>query len=369
MKKIAIISELSGGGVEQVNRLLASNLDRNTFDIEFISLVTSQEKWKDKNLKFKCVFLQAKSKKYAGAHLIRELKRYMPDIICTSCLVETYFCIYYKYFVNREAKIVYTEHAVFSKTMSGSIKNVLLNNWLPHLLRPFDLIDEVICVSDGVKKDFMDCFPNLKTPCTRIYNPAVQSQKTDELYKPMHREHIKLVTVGRLEPVKCQHDIITAVKELRKRGLNATLSLYGVGSDQKCLMDYAQEIGIEKSVVFKGFSDKIQDEIKKYDIFVLASSWEAFGMVLVEAMNVGVPVISTDCPVGPAEILKGGQYGKLVHIHKPGEIADAVLQIIECHSSERVLEAYRRSEDFTIEKAVKSYEAFYVEILEGKTND
>lgn len=366
MIKIAIISELSGGGVEQVNRLLASNLDRNTFDVEYISLVTSQKKWKNKNLGFKCVFLQAKSKKYAGIQLIRELKRYMPDIICTSCLVETYFCIFYKYFVNCRVKIVYTEHAVFSKTMSGSEKKVVLNNWLPHLLHPFDLIDEVICVSDGVKKDFMDCFPNLKTPCVRIYNPAVQSQNPEELYKPIHKEHIKLVTVGRLESVKCQRDIITALKKLREIGLNVTLSLYGVGNDQKCLTKYARELEIEESVEFKGFSDKIQDEIKKYDIFVLASSWEAFGMVLVEAMNVGVPVISTNCPVGPSEILKGGKYGKLIHVHNPEEIANAVLQTIECHSEEKVWEAYRRSEDFTIEKAVKAYEEFYVKILEGK---
>lgn len=366
MKKVAIISELSGGGVEQVNRLLASNLDGDIFDVEVISLVTLQEKWKDKNLGFECVFLEAKSKKYAWVQLVRELKRYMPDIICTSCLVETYFCIYYKYFVNHEVKIVYTEHGVFSKTTSGSIKKIVLNNWLPHLLHPFDLIDEVICVSDGVKKDFMNCFPKLKTPCIRIYNPAVQSQKVDELYKPIHKENIKLVTVGRLEAVKCQCDIISAVKELRGRGLNVTLSLYGEGNEKKYLMDYAREIGIEQSIEFKGFSDKIQNEINKYDILVLASSWEAFGMVLVEAMNVGVPVISTNCPVGPSEILKNGQYGNLVHIHKPNEIADAVLKTIQCHSKKKVLDAYRRSEDFTIEKAVKCYEEVYVEVVERK---
>lgn len=366
MIKIAIISELSGGGVEQVNRLLATNLDSSIFDVEFISLVTLKEKWKDKDLGFKCVFLEAKSKKYAAIQLVRELKLYKPDIICTSCLVETYFCIYYKYFINSQVKIVYTEHAVFSKTMSGNMKKVVLNNWLPHILHPFDLIDEVICVSDGVKKDFIGCFPRIKTPCVRIYNPAVQSHNPDELYKDIHTEHVKLVTVGRLEPVKCQCDIITAVKELRDGGMNVTLSLYGLGNDKESLMNYSKEIGIEESVVFKGFSDKIQDEIRKYDIFILASSWEAFGMVLVEAMNMGVPVISTDCPVGPSEILKEGQYGKLVQVHRPEEIANAVLQTIKCHSKESVLSAYRRSEDFTIEKAVESYEKLYAEILEGQ---
>lgn len=364
MIKIAIISELSGGGVEQVNQLIASNLDKSIFDIEFISLVTPKEKWEDKKLGFKCVFLESKTKKYSCVRLIRRLKQFKPDIICTSCLVETYFCIFYKYFVNKNVEIVYTEHDVFSKTQSGSLKKIILNGLLPYVLHPFELVDEIICVSIGVKNDFINCFPKLKTPCTCIYNPVVLKQNINELYKSIDSKNIKLVTVGRIEPVKCQQDIIAAVKILIDNGLEATLSVYGVGKNYDNLINYAKQIGIEESVYFKGFSEKIQDEIRKYDIFVLASSWEAFGMVLVEAMNVGIPVISTDCPVGPSEILNKGQYGELVHIHQPNEIADAVLKTIKNHNKEKVLDAYRRSLEFSIDAAVKLYQEFYIKILE-----
>ena len=96
-------------------------------------------------------------------------------------------------------------------------------------------------------------------------------------------------------------------------------------------------------------------------VFVLSSAWEGFGNVLVEAMACGTPVVSTDCPSGPAEILEDGKYGHLVPVGDANAMAQAILTTFDNPLPPTVLR--KRAEDFSVDRIVRQY----LEVLEIST--
>jgi glycosyltransferase involved in cell wall biosynthesis len=90
------------------------------------------------------------------------------------------------------------------------------------------------------------------------------------------------------------------------------------------LQAVAEEEGVAQDVIFPGFSPHPADYVASADLFVLSSDYEGFGNVLVEAMQLGVTVVSTDCPSGPREILGDGEFGRLVPVGDPEALAKAM---------------------------------------------
>ena len=103
-----------------------------------------------------------------------------------------------------------------------------------------------------------------------------------------------------------------------------------------------------------GYTDNLPAEIKAADAFIVSSNIESFSIVLVEALAAGTPVISTDAPYGPPEILQNGKYGILVKRNNPDALADGILQVLNGHAIPPTPEAYER---FTLPNTVKRYEA------------
>jgi glycosyltransferase involved in cell wall biosynthesis len=102
-----------------------------------------------------------------------------------------------------------------------------------------------------------------------------------------------------------------------------------------------------------GFKVNPYPFLRKASVFVLSSRYEGFGNVLVEALLCGCPVVSTNCPSGPAEILAGGKYGMLVPVGDESGLADAICETLDNPRDKAVLRA--RGEEFSIENAVERY--------------
>jgi glycosyltransferase involved in cell wall biosynthesis len=100
--------------------------------------------------------------------------------------------------------------------------------------------------------------------------------------------------------------------------------LIGEGPDQAALEQLAVELGIRQSVHFLGFCSNPFPFIRQAEMLVLSSRYEGFGMVLAEAMALGTPVISSDCPTGPRDLLEAGKAGLLVPIGDVDEMARAI---------------------------------------------
>ncbi len=163
-----------------------------------------------------------------------------------------------------------------------------------------------------------------------------------------------IVTAGRLTAVKDHRTLLAAFAQLRATR-PARLVLFGDGPLRSELVAEAERLGIAGSTLFAGY---VNDPAACYavaDLFALSSVSEGFGNVLIEAMAAGVPVVSTDAPHGPREILEDGALGPLVPVGDAAALAAAMAKTLDDPTPAAALKA--RGADFEIDVIADRYEA------------
>lgn len=162
-----------------------------------------------------------------------------------------------------------------------------------------------ICVSEGARKDMVELIGDITTTKT-IYNPcdakAIQHLASQPFnlsdYGLTSKQYI--IHVGSFDSMKGHHDLLEAYAQTSR---HLPLVLVGKGKLENEIKDLANKLGISDSVKFLGFQPNPYPLIKHATLLVLSSKFEGFGYVIVEAQALGVPVISTNCPFGPRELL------------------------------------------------------------------
>jgi glycosyltransferase involved in cell wall biosynthesis len=216
----------------------------------------------------------------------------------------------------------------------------------------------VVAVSDGVADDFtrVTGFPRA---CIRtIYNPVLTPELRALARAPL--SHPWFVTgdppvvlgVGRLAAQKDFPTLIQAFARVRSQR-PARLLILGDGEKRSALIRLVQTLGLAADVSLPGYVDNPFAYLRRCSVFVLSSAYEGLPSVLIEAMACGVPVVSTDCPSGPAEILEGGRYGRLVPVGDVDAMAAAIsatLQEIPDTAATR-----HRAEAFSVEASAAQY--------------
>ena len=133
----------------------------------------------------------------------------------------------------------------------------------------------------------------------------------------------------------------------------ARLMIVGQGQNEAKLRALVRELGLEGRVIFAGFHVDPAPFYASADLFVLSSDYEGFGNVIVEALSFGLPVVSTDCPSGPAEILGYGRWGGLVPVGDEEALAGAMAAALSAPVDRDALRA--RAADFAPEIAARKY--------------
>ena len=148
----------------------------------------------------------------------------------------------------------------------------------------------------------------------------------------------EIVAVGRLSPQKNYSNLIGAFAETSKRHPEYILRIFGTGELEENLKNFCRELKISDKVVFEGFCTDVHEKIKDSDIFVLSSDFEGMPNSLMEAMAMGFPVISTDCPSGgPKSLIENEGNGLLVPVNDSNQLADALNRLIEDESFKKEL--------------------------------
>jgi glycosyltransferase involved in cell wall biosynthesis len=147
-----------------------------------------------------------------------------------------------------------------------------------------------------------------------------------ELGPHWHGASPRLVTAGRLTAQKNHALLLRAFQRVLDRHPDAALVIIGEGELRPQLEALRDELGLSGRVSLPGFQLDPWPYLAQADLFVLSSDYEGFGLVLVEAMHAGLRVVSTDCEAGPAELLDGGRYGRLVPVGDEGALAPAMLE-------------------------------------------
>jgi len=221
----------------------------------------------------------------------------------------------------------------------------------------YPLADKIIAVSEGVLEDLSSISLKAARKGGVIYNPVVDSeifQKAEEpVSHPWFEEDVPVVLgVGRLTPQK-NFDLLLRTFARLRREHDARLIILGDGNQRERLEARTEALKIEDCVDLPGFVSNPYPFMANASLFALSSDFEGFGIVLVEALACGCPVVSTDCPSGPREILEDGKWGRLVPVGDEEALAEAMHEALsEEHDPERLR---RRAMDFSVNKAVNEY--------------
>jgi glycosyltransferase involved in cell wall biosynthesis len=249
-----------------------------------------------------------------------------------------------------------TSIAVLARKFSGSPTKVFACihnfniNWLrathsdsyqreyKRIRRYYPRCDRVICVSEGLRHKFIQ--ESSLTPekvCT-IYNPILTEEMFRLAQEPVehpwfvdHRAPI-ILGVGRLAEQKDFATLIKAFAEVRKTR-DCRLVILGEGNQRPELEQLLDSLNVKQDVDLYGHVHNLYNFMKNADLFVLSSIHEALGNVLVEALALGTPVVSTDCPYGPAEILDYGKYGQLTPVGDHQTLASAIVKALTTPSN------------------------------------
>ncbi|HHH52048.1 MAG TPA: glycosyltransferase family 4 protein [Bacteroidetes bacterium] len=166
-----------------------------------------------------------------------------------------------------------------------------------------------------------------------------------------------IISVGRLDYNKGIDVLIKSFAKINSKFPNIKLVIVGEGELKSQLKELTKDIGIEKSVIFYGYSNSPFELIKKAKFFVLSSRTEGFPNVILEAMALGKAVISTDCPNGPSEIIQNGLNGILVPVDDVDKLGTAMLSLIEDEKLTLKLaqKAKEINDKYSIEKIMRKW--------------
>jgi glycosyltransferase involved in cell wall biosynthesis len=160
-----------------------------------------------------------------------------------------------------------------------------------------------------------------------------------------------VLAVGSLTVQKDFPTLIRAVAHVQETR-PVRLLILGEGQDRPTLEAQVRKLGLEQSISLPGFVANPYAYMARASVFVLSSRWEGLPTVLMEALFCGAPVVATDCPSGPREILRGGQYGRLVPVGEVTALADAIQATLDDKTARPPRESWQ---PFELESVVNQY--------------
>lgn len=234
----------------------------------------------------------------------------------------------------------------------------------------------VVFPSDGCCKDLETNFRVSKTEVRRIWNPVdcsrvhrMSFQRIDAVERwQASATSFRMVHVGRLDQQK-NHELLLAVcAELKGRHRQFSLAIVGEGQERANIEKQIDALGLNGLVMLVGEQKNPFPWIAAADTLLLTSHFEAFALVLVEAMACGTPVVSVDCPAGPAEVLNNGEFGLLVPNDDPLALADMVERLMDDSLlAQRMSElGYERARAFDVKNIVPQWEALLDALPHGR---
>ncbi len=220
--------------------------------------------------------------------------------------------------------------------------------------------NQIGAVSSGTRDAMVRLYPWLKDKLTVVYNPVIDNVFWDKINRTdvvhpwlQEKKCFTIIAAGSHTGLKNHRLLIDAVVQCQSM-CPVRLVLFGRGELTSEYEQLIREQGLEEYICLGGFTDNLPLQLKYADAFVVSSNIESFSIVLVEALASGCPIISTDCPYGPREVLADGKYGTLVPVKDSKALANAILNLARQTEKPKIPEeSWSR---FTVEKITERYE-------------
>lgn len=338
-KRIAIfLPGLYDGGAQRVMLNLAGGLTSQGFDVDIVLAQAEGPYLSEVPSSVRIVEL---NKRHYSAQrtlsgipaLVRYLRNEQLIAMLSGLNYVNVVAVWAKKLSGIPLRLIISEHNTFSseRTHFSRYYRWMLETFMKSA---YPRADGIIAVSEGVAEDLAQVFKIPREKINVIYNPiitpVIQAKKDEPLDDPWFGSNQPpvILAIGRLTRQKGFDILIRAFAQVRKQR-PAHLLILGEGEERKSLMDLSRELGVDQDIRMPGFVINPYPYMAKASMFVLSSRWEGLPTVLVEALYCGSPLIATDCPSGPREILKNGLYGKLVPVDNVEALEEAILFVLD----------------------------------------
>jgi len=356
MKISILLPDLRGGGVERIRLVLAHEFTRAGHEVEFVLMQARGELLEEARESFSVVNLSISRARALPRALGQYLRHRRPDALLAAMWPLTVIAPIGARLSGHRCKVLVSEHNSLSNQYGdwGPLHRTAMR---ASMAIGYRLADRRVGVSQGVVQDIsalsrlhLGAFDIIHNPLTpRAEPPSVALSDAEALWTGSKGPRI--VTVGSMKAQKNHPLLLSAFARLDCP--DARLMFVGDGTGREELLSLARDLGVVDRVIFAGFHPDPTPFYKTAGLFVLSSNYEGFGNVIVEAMACGTPVVSTDCPSGPAEILENGKWGRLTPVGNADALAEAMRASLEDYHDTAALK--RRAADFAPEIAARKY--------------
>jgi len=333
MRIALLVPTLEIGGVERVFANLANGLHQCGAEVDLVVGRAGGEMARFLDGDIPLFDLESEHMMRSVPRLVKYLRAREPDAMIAGMTHCSAAAVVARAFARKKTKIVATEHNTMSRVVANTsgLKYRLMPLWSRWALNSADAI---VAVSGGVADDLSAQTGILRKRVRVIYNPvitdALHSAAAAAVEHPWFRagEPPVILAVGRLDKQKDFPMLVCAFRLVRNNR-PARLVILGEGPDRERIERVVSDADLTQDVALPGFEHNPYRFMKRAAAFACSSQWEGFGVALVEALSVGVPVVSTDCTYGPAEILCDGKFGALVPVGDHEAMAQALLNALD----------------------------------------
>jgi len=323
---------LGGGGAERVVVTLASHYAAQGHAVDLIVSRREDTYLKEVHPEVRIHYLHTRRRMLAAPRLAKALREIRPAALLAT--VNTFAAVLAQRLARTPTRVILREATTpsiaFQVKETSALKRAISETAMRWL---YPRADAVVAVSKGVAQDLLNLIPQLKPKLTVIYNPVIDAAFYAKADAPV--EHLwfqpnqppVVLAAGRLVALKGYDTLLHAFARVRQQ-TPARLVILGEGAERPNLERLAAELGVAADVDLPGFDPNPFRYMRRAGVFVLSSRYEGLPNVLIQALACGCPVVSTDCPSGPWEILDGGRYGALVPVDDVEAMAQAIVRAL-----------------------------------------
>ncbi len=355
--RIAFFLATSGhSGVDRIARHLLPSIARRGYQVDLLVVENHGPYIESNEPNLRVIRFPTAHVYTALPYLVRYLRRYRPTVLLSDKDRVNRTSLWAKVISGVETRLVFRQGTTLSVDLAS---RGLLDRFVQTLsLRYLYRFAEVILVpSQGAARDLarLARLPEAKVrvaPSPVVTMELLQGEQPLPDH-PWYREKVPIIIgVGELCARKDFATLIRAFCHLRaKRPLR--LIILGRGRQRKRLLELASGLGVAEDVDLPGFVPNPYPFMAHARLLAFSSRWEGLGFVLIEALSLGTPVVSTDCPYGPREILKDGLYGPLVPVGDDLALARAMETVLEASTSKDFLR--QAAFPYEVERSTTAY--------------
>lgn len=351
-----LLPDLRGGGAERVMLDLAREFARFGQTVEFVLMHAKGDFLAEAQREFSVVDLAAPRTRQVARPLARYLRQRKPHAVIANMWPLTSAAVVGRAISRQSCRLLLVEHNTLSQQYAawGGLHALLLSASMGATYR---FADHIAAVSVGSATDTAKIARVQAGRVAVLHNPIPQRPMPEPEARAMADalwacpSGQRILNVGSFKDQKNQPLLLRAFAEMRHK--QARLMLLGQGENGQSLRTLAADLRIEDRVIFAGFHPDPAPFYATADMFALSSDYEGLPTVLIEALSFGLPVVSTDCPSGPAEILQGGRFGRLVPVGDAPALARAMDAALAAPVDREAL--IRRAGDFAPGIAARRY--------------